>query len=311
MKNWITTGLGLFIVVATIGTAADELVLKPVKIAPDMYAVIGDLGAPTFENYGQNANLGFIVTTEGVVAINSGANVLVAKAFHTAIQSVTKQPVKYLINVNSRPHYWLGNAYFKALNIPIIAHKEADRLMQNTGLMALSSAKQTYKERADGTELAYATELMDDKREITLGNLTIQVLSFGTAHSPGDVVVWIPSRKVLFAGDLVFTDRLLGVLPNGSSNGWVKAFDAAMALKPAIIAPGHGKSTTLKQAKTDTRDYLAHLRSNALIILKQGGSGQDAADKIDQSQFKHLPMFETWARRNASQVFSEIEQEMF
>jgi hypothetical protein len=71
-----------------------ELILKSMKVAPDIYAVIGDLGAQTYENEGLNNSLGFIVTSDGVLVINTGANMRVAKALHAAIKNITPQPVK-------------------------------------------------------------------------------------------------------------------------------------------------------------------------------------------------------------------------
>ena len=70
---------------------AADLVLTPVAVAPDTYAVIGDLGGQTYENDGLNNNLGFIVTDAGVVVINTGPTARVAKALHAAIQKVTPQ----------------------------------------------------------------------------------------------------------------------------------------------------------------------------------------------------------------------------
>ena len=311
MKRWIQITIGFMSVIAACTAWAAELVLKPVKVAPDMYAVIGDLGSPSYENEGQNSNLGFIVTPKGVIVINSGASTRVAKALHSAIQTVTKQPVKYVINVNSQPHYWMGNGYFEGLNVPIIAHKEAGRFMREAGDFQLDTTKKTLKERAEGTRIAYPTELIDKTREISLGGLKVQVLALGSAHTPGDVAVWIPSRKVLFAGDVIYTERLLAVLPNGSSAGWIKAFDSLMALNPATIVPGHGKSATAKQAVADTRDYLEDLRTNAKKILDQGGTLQDAAEKIDQSRYKNLVNYDLLARRNAHQIFTEVEKESF
>ena len=65
----------LFILIAglflSLPAASAELILKPVKVAPDIYAVIGDLGAQTYENDGLNNNLGFIVTSDGVLVINT------------------------------------------------------------------------------------------------------------------------------------------------------------------------------------------------------------------------------------------------
>jgi hypothetical protein len=83
---------------------AADLVLTPVQLAPEVYAVIGDLGGQTYENEGLNNNLGFVVTDDGVLIINTGPTARVAKALHTAIQKVTPQPVKWVVNVNSQNH---------------------------------------------------------------------------------------------------------------------------------------------------------------------------------------------------------------
>lgn len=292
-------------------SVAVDLLLKPVQVAPNIYAVIGDIGSQSYENDGLNSNLGFVVTPEGVVVINSGPSVRVAKALHEAIRKTTSQPVKWVINVNSQSHYWLGNGYFQALNIPIVAHQEAGRIMREMGEMQLSSLKGVLKDKAAGTHIAYPSELIRDKHEIKLGGVIFQVISFGSAHTAGDIVVWMPQQKVLFSGDLVFTERLLAVLPLGNSDGWVKAFDSAMALGPKIIVPGHGKPSNVLQATRDTRDYLVYNRTAIKKMLDKGASLQDAVEKIDQSRFRYLVNFDLLSRRNVNQIFTEMEQEAF
>ena len=300
-----------YLALAGLPAAAAELALKPVRVAPDVYAVIGDLGGQTYENDGLNNNLGFVVGSDRVLVINSGPSTRVARALHEAIRKVTPQPVKHVVNVNSQSHYWLGNDYFRQLGVPIIAHAAAGRLMQDLGAGQLQFAKATYKEKADGTALAYPTETFTERRTLRLGKTEIQLLHFGPAHTAGDIAVWLPQQKLLFAGDLVFTERMLAVIPVGNSGGWVKAFDQAMVLKPVTIVPGHGKPTDIKRATRDTRDYLDHLRKGAQSILAKGGSLQDAVDKVDQSKFKYLSNFDLLSKRNMNQVFTEMEQESF
>ena len=301
----------LLLALLSFHASAAELVLQPIKVAPNVYAVIGDIGPQTYANNGFNNNLGFVVSTDGVLVINSGPSAKVAKALHSAIQKITKQPVKWVVNGNSQSHYWLGNAHFKNSGIPILAHREAGRLMQEMGAAQLQSAKSVLKEQAESTTLAYPSELLQDKRSIKLGDTLIEILHFGPAHTAGDMVVWLPQRKVLFAGDIVFTQRMLGVIPVGNSAGWVKAFDQAMALQPQVIVPGHGQPTDSKKAMRDTRDYLAYLRSEVKKILDKNGSLQDAVEKIDQSKFKYLLNFDLLAKRNVNQVYTEMEQEAF
>ncbi len=107
--------------------------MQPVQVAPHVYAVVGDLTNQTYENEGLNNNLGFVVSEAGVLVINSGPTLRVAKALHAAIQKITAQPVKWLVNVNSQNHYWLGNGYFKSLGATIFASKEAEQIMRDVG----------------------------------------------------------------------------------------------------------------------------------------------------------------------------------
>ncbi len=78
-------------------------------------------------------NLGFVVTSVGVVVIDTGPSIRVAQALQAAIRTITQQPIAYVINTNSQNHRWLGNAFYKTMGIPIIAHKEAVRLMNEQG----------------------------------------------------------------------------------------------------------------------------------------------------------------------------------
>ena len=305
--RWMMTALCLVSVVVQ----AQDLTLQPVKVAPDVYVVVGDLAGQTYENEGLNSNLGFVVSDAGVLVINSGPSARAARALHAAIRKITAQPVQWVVNVNSQNHYWHGNGYFKSQGATILASKEADRVMRETVAAQFDSNKTLLKEKADGTVPTYPTELVADQRELKLGKTTAQLLYVGPAHTPGDMAVWLPQQKILFSGDIVYTERLLAVTPIGNSTHWVKAFDKLMALNPKVIVPGHGRPTTVEIARRDTRDYLSLLLTDGKRILDGGGALQDAVEKVDQSRFRSLVNFDLLARRNMNQVFQEIERDAF
>ena len=290
---------------------AQDLVLQPVKVAPDVYVVIGDLSGQTYENDGLNNNLGFVVSDAGVLVIGSGPSVRVARALHAAIQKISTQPVKWVVNGGTQNHYWHGNSYFESLGATILASKESEQVMREMGAQQLDANKNLLKEKAEGTVLAYPTELIADQRNLKLGKTTVQLLYVGPAHTPGDMAVWLPQQKILFAGDVVYTERMLAVIPIGNTKHWVLAFDKLMALKPATIVPGHGRPTTVEAARRDTRDYLSFLLVEAKRILDGGGSLQDAVEKVDQSRFRSLHNFDLLALRNMNQVFQEVERDAF
>jgi glyoxylase-like metal-dependent hydrolase (beta-lactamase superfamily II) len=289
--------------------AAHALSLTPVKVAPDVYAFIGETGGRTYENYGMNANTGFIVTGEGVVVVDSGAGYLAAQAMHRAIRQVTRQPVKYVVNTGGQDHRWLGNGYFREQGAEIIAARPARADMEQRAGMQIEALKSDLKERMAGTSPVYPDRLFEQRETLRLGGTEIHLLFFHGGHTPGDSVVWLPKQKVLFSGDLVYVDRLLGVLPFSNSRNWLASFEAMEKLKPAKIVPGHGKVCALDQARRETRDYLRLLRGHMKKAFDGGADLQTAIDSLDQKGFATLLNYDTLKGGNASRVYLEIEAE--
>ena len=120
--------------------------------------------------------------------------------------------------------------------------------------------------RLEGTQPLPATTLLDgNEATVELGGESL-VLRHTDAHFPGDAWVWLPKRNVMFTGDLVYVDRILGVLPWSSVKKGQKAFHALEALKPKHIVPGHGGVCDLAKAKRDSGDYEDFLLHSLTLI---------------------------------------------
>jgi glyoxylase-like metal-dependent hydrolase (beta-lactamase superfamily II) len=298
-----------WLLVLSVWGHAQAITLSPLEVAPHVYAFIGDTGMRSYENEGMNANAGFIVTSAGVVVVDSGPSYQVAKAMHDAIRKVTRQPVKFVINSGGQDHRWLGNSYFKSLGAEIIASRKARVDMEARGAMELEALRETSRDKLAGTEMVYPTKLFDQSETLKLGGEEIQILYFGGGHTPGDSVVWLPKSRVLFSGDVVFVDRMLGVLPFGSTRDWLVSFDKAMALTPKTIVPGHGQICDPVRARKDTRDYLALLRGHMKKALDDGLDLQAAISSLDQGAFKYLRHYEMLSGGNANRTYLEMESE--
>ena len=98
-------------------SSAEELELE--EVANNVYAIIGSMDNRTPYNLGNNATFGFVVTTEGVVLIDSGGTYKGAKKIHEVIKRITDKPVVKVINTGGQDHRWLGNGYFKGLGAEI------------------------------------------------------------------------------------------------------------------------------------------------------------------------------------------------
>ncbi len=279
------------------------------EIAPGIYAFIGDMGARTSANEGLNANVGFVVTKDGVVVVDSGPSYQVAKKIHEAIRRVTRQPVKYVINTGGQDHRWLGNGYFKEQGARIIANRKAADDMAARAADQLAALKADLKERLDGTRPTLPDETFDQDKTLKLGGTEIRVIHFFGGHTPGDSVVWLPASRVLFAGDLVYVDRMLGVIPVSNTRNWLASFEAMEKLAPRKIVPGHGNLCDLAKARRDTRDYLLLLRSHMKVALDKGVDLQTAINGLDQSRFKYLLNYDALKGANASRTYLEMEAE--
>lgn len=290
-----------------LGPAAHAL--DVVKVDDNVYALVGELGQRSPANLANNATFGVIVTEAGVVLVDAGGSARGAQQIEAAISKITDKKVIVVINTGGQDHRWLGNAHWKAKGARLISSKAAVADQKSRFDMQWMGLEQFVgKEALSGTQAHFADETFDDKIDLVIGGVTIALRYPGRAHTPGDIFVWLPEHEIAFAGDIVFTERMLGILPAplSTSADWIKAFDAVAVLAPKVVVPGHGQPGSLERAKSDTRDYLAALRDGVKAVLDRKGD-MTAAAKIDQSAFARLVGADQLSGRNAQAVFAEME----
>lgn len=302
----------LFVVMLlpVVGTARAEYHPRAEAVADGVYAIVGPLGQRSADNDGLNANYGFIVTPDGVILIDSGASRLGAEKLARAVRKVTDQPVRWVINTGSQDHRWLGNAYFAEQGAEIIALARTAQTQARFAEQQLAGLRRFLGARLDGTHPFPATHTLDgDQVTLSLGGVSL-VLRYTDTHYPGDAWVWLPEQRVLFSGDLVYVDRLMGVLPWSSVRNGQTAFRALEALNPERIVPGHGRVCGLAQARRETGDYFDFL----VDVIGAAARDMEPLDATldrytDLPAFKHLQHYEDLHRTNMSRAFVQLEME--
>lgn len=289
------------------GSGVEALRLQ--AVSDRVYAIVGPFGNRSADNLGNNATFGFVVTDQGVVLIDSGGTYQGAAALDALVRRATDKPVKIVINTGGQDHRWLGNGYFKERGARIIASRRAVEDQRNRVQDQFVMLSQLVGEKGlGGTEPVYADELFDDSTRFVLGGVEFELQHVGPAHTPGDTLVRVPGERVVFAGDVVFVGRMLGILPHSSSRGCIEAFRTVAALDPRVVVPGHGPPSGMGRAEKDTLDYLVFLRERVGAFMNAGGSIIDIGT-LDQSRFDYLVDYEALKGRNAQQVFQEMEWE--
>ncbi len=294
--------------IALTGRAQADFTPVAEQVVGNVYAIVGPLGQRSRDNDGGNANAGFIVTPAGVILIDSGASKLGAEKLESAIARVTDRPVRWVINTGSQDHRWLGNDYFAGHGAQIIALKRTAATQAEFADQHMRMLTGFLGPRLEGTKpLPATTRLEGSEATLELGGETL-ALRYTDAHFPGDAWVWLPKRDVLFTGDLVFVDRLLGVLPWSSVKNSQRAFHALEALNPKHIVPGHGGVCDLAKAKRDSGDYDDFL-ADVVGKAAQDMEPLDATlDKYaDLPRFRHLENYGGLHRANMNRAFVEFE----
>ncbi len=282
---------------------------KPYEVIPGVWSAIGATAPPTYENAGHNNNLSFLVTGDGVIVINGGANYRLAEALHAEIRRVTDQPVKLVVNENGQGHAMLGNSYWAGQGVEILAHVDAAEEFADRGPQILEGMKGYARENAEGTTLVEPTTTFEDRHEIAMGDMHVVVMHAGPAHGAGDTQVWLPDLGLVIAGDIAFNGRMTPIFTDTCTSCWIETWETVFApLGATYVIPGHGSPTNMAQVEKDTIGYLKYLREVVGEHLDAGGTLADAY-YVDQEPYRYLDTFDELATKNAGQVFAEMEFE--
>ncbi len=288
---------------------------ETVRVTDRVYALVGDLGQRSPENLGHNMTSGFVIADDGVVVIDTGGSARDAQAIFEAIRKVTDKPIKWAVNTGGQDHRWLGNGYFRNRGVPIIASQAAAQDMRNRTAEQVGRARTLLKEQFQGTEAVYPDHTFVERHTLPVHGVTIELIYTGGGHTSGDIFVWLPEQKIVFTGDIVFVQRLLGIMP-GSGQTWIKTLEYLRdELQPAVVIPGHGHVTDLQEALRDSYDYLVFLRDAIKERMEAGAFDPvEATQGLDQSRFSYLEVYSDVRFRSlnalhmAEQVYAVADQ---
>jgi glyoxylase-like metal-dependent hydrolase (beta-lactamase superfamily II) len=289
---------------------ASEQVYTPraSHVAFNVYAIVGPLGQRSKANAGLNANYGFVVSKNGVLLIDSGASFHSAAMLEKAVKEVTPKPIRWVLNTGSQDHRWLGNAYFAKQGAEVHAMAGTVETQRSFVQQQLDNLKRFVGGQLSGTTPFHATDMHQSPEQVlVIDGVRIQWIETN-AHYPGDTMIHFPDTGVVFTGDLIYVDRILGVLPQSNVRKAQAAFQHLLVLNPKHVVPGHGRVTDLAQAKRETGDYYDFLITNVGTSARNMDPIGETLDKFAKpAQFMHLENFVELHRANMNRVFIDFE----
>ena len=255
------------------------------------------------------------MTGDGVVVIDALASPAQGEQLVGAIRSVTREPIRWMVLTHHHPDHHFGAVVLRRAGARVIAHPDVSTGVDEQSREAAESAWTRVVGEQQMAGFAYAD--VPDRAVVTadtlrLGAKTIVIAHAwrGAAHTAGDLIVWLPDERVLFAGDLLIEDGVTMVV-DGSGKGLLAALDTLAALAPRIAVPGHGAIPPEPQALIGrTREYMARLRAAMRAAIEQHRSLNRALDSLPPADEGRPVSLRSRERRNANRIYLEVEREI-
>lgn len=297
MTKAIACGLGIFMSsvgaqTATPNPSTLDYGLKPRQIAMGTWVIEGAVDDFSRKNGCNIINTGFITTGAGVVVINTGPSRLYGEQQRKAIEKITSEPVVQVLNLNLHPDYFFGNQAWADKPVQALAGSIAG--MQAEGGAYADNLYRLCGDWMKGTEPVPAKQAILPQKMV-LGRHNLELLRL-TGHTRDDLMLIDHSTGVVFAGGLVFADRV-PTTPHADIDIWLASLaqlkDVFATLPMTAVVPSHGPVHADSKGLAQTTDWLRWLGNMLKNSAERG---------LDLSEVLRTPIpaaFESWAAQPA------------
>lgn len=303
----------LLMVSCTVFALEDLLVpvdMTPLRVSQHAYYVAGATGVAT-DNYGFISNAAFVVTNDGVIVFDTLGTPGLGVRLLSAIRTVTDAPIRRVYISHYHADHMYGNQAFTGTGAEIITSDGAKLYLEGEiAEQRLAERRISLSPWVDGnTRIVHPDRYLQGEERFTLGGVDIRVVDVGSAHSEGDLVLFVETDGVLFSGDIIFQNRI-PFLGSSSSAEWLAVLIEMEKTDAVVIVPGHGKAAeSPRQIVSLTKNYLAYVRESMQQAVADWVPFDQAYEATDWGDFIEYPAFLEANRRNAYGIYLSLEQE--
>jgi glyoxylase-like metal-dependent hydrolase (beta-lactamase superfamily II) len=242
-------------------------------------------------------NVGILVGEDAVLVVDSGMGPRNGKRVLEAAQGRRDGRRLVLTITHFHPEHGFGAQAFRGEAMIVYNRAQLDELHAK-GLAYIDLFRtfgETVEAALEGVELVEPDDVYDgEKHEVDLGGLTVQLRTFGRAHTRGDQVVFLPDDRILFAGDLV-ESRIFPIYPyfppedtDVDGEAWIATLRRLEALEPSIVVPGHGEVGDAGLIAT-ARAFHEDVRDRTYELADAGSDADEAVAQIEPLMLERHP----------------------
>ncbi len=280
------------------------------QIAPHTFVWIPDdimdqNGDPYFSRAG---NVGFIITPEGVVVLDTANNPFHAREVLYEIRQRTALPVRLVIDMGPQGDQMLGNEVFAEQHATIVSTSAAEAGMKDydRDLSRRLSFDPELPTRMRGIHFTLPGKTFQGQTSFNVGGTTIRMSAFNCGipgARTGDAVAYLPQEKVLFLGDL-YVHGFVPQIGSRSIERWVRALGEMEKWDVRVFVPGHGNPGT-RADLANFKGFLEWLNAGVEAGVRQGKSLPDVERELLSSTAFNLLGLDL-APRTIAAVYQQI-----
>ncbi|HKX63447.1 MAG TPA: MBL fold metallo-hydrolase [Verrucomicrobiae bacterium] len=211
---------------------------KVENVATNVFFHEGDLARQGHCNNGWVVFADFILVIDG--NFPSGAQHVIPK-----IKATSERPIRFVFDTHHHGDHAYGNRVWLEHGATPVAHVGVLAEMKKFETGFFGGPPGRWEDAAKNRKDVAASRLQPPtllfEREMTFddGRMRVDLRHFGVAHTRGDGFAWLPNERILFTGDACVNGPY-NFMGDGDSGAWVKTLEAARALQPKVVCPGHG-----------------------------------------------------------------------
>jgi len=260
----------------------------------DRVYVFSDLHSGGF---GYLTNDLIVLTDAGVLVADGQGTAAVTQKLVEAIHRLTPQPIVDVVVCSEHADHTGGNSSFpsSAMFVSSPASQAALRT-------------QAANDRPGGPRTIVPGETVTQSRVFHLDTTEIDVLNNGRAHTGGDLEVYLPAEKILFASE-VFASHIFPSMRTAYPSEWIATLDKVAAIDATMIVPGHGFVEDAATMRVEFSAFRGALRSVVAEASRLHQLGLSVPDAVSQARWGEYGGW-TGKDRNAPILVQRVYDEL-